>query len=75
MSAIGGANLNDTTYRVLKAVISDDLAQKFSYAGQTGKSAFGTTILKSCVCGKDKEAISLLIFIPGNYNGIDLLFF
>jgi hypothetical protein len=49
---IGGSNVNENTYRVMKAIMHDSVAEKLSFAGQTGKICFSSLRVKQCVCGK-----------------------
>ncbi len=43
--------MNDNTYRVMKILMLDTVAEKLSYAGQTGKMSFSSLQVKQCVCG------------------------
>jgi len=42
MSEIGGSDLDDVVRRVMKFMLSDDLARLYNFTGQRGKNKFGS---------------------------------
>uniref|UniRef100_A0AAV2JIT3 DUF4806 domain-containing protein n=1 Tax=Knipowitschia caucasica TaxID=637954 RepID=A0AAV2JIT3_KNICA len=49
LGTIGGANVQDTTSRILKKILSHSLAQKMNWRGVNGKTALATLHLRKVV--------------------------
>lgn len=47
----GGENHNQITYRIMAALMTDELMSEFTFVGQTGKQSFKSSIFLQCVCG------------------------
>jgi hypothetical protein len=52
MSNIGGSNLDDVVKRVMKFMLTDDLARLYNFTGQRGKGKFGSLELCQVLFGK-----------------------
>jgi len=52
LASVGGSGDKETTYRVMGKLMTETLANAFSYAGIRGKKSFSDLDLKTCVCGK-----------------------
>ncbi|ODM92363.1 hypothetical protein Ocin01_14323 [Orchesella cincta] len=50
LSAKGGNNPNQITYRIVAALMTDYLMRSFTFAGQTGKRSFKDTLFVDCIC-------------------------
>ena len=51
MSDIGGSDLDDVVKRVMKFMLSDDLARQYNFTGQKGKSKFSSLELSQVLYG------------------------
>uniref|UniRef100_A0AAV2K4H5 DUF4806 domain-containing protein n=1 Tax=Knipowitschia caucasica TaxID=637954 RepID=A0AAV2K4H5_KNICA len=51
LGTIGGTNVQDTTSRILKKILSHSLAQKMNWRGVNGKTALATLHLRKVVVG------------------------
>lgn len=60
LSLFGGGNVKDTVGRVMKEIMTCDLARQYNFLGQKGKFPFGTLRLASAVYSK---LLKLLLFI------------
>ena len=51
MGLAGGKDVGETTRKIMRSVMTNDLARRFNYAGHGSKHAFGALQLKDVVTG------------------------
>lgn len=72
LSTTGGDNINQITYRVMATLMTDELMNKYSFAGKKGKMCFRDTIFLHVVCGNFLrfKAYLLLLMIRNDSQNI-----
>jgi hypothetical protein len=58
LTLMGGSDYKELTRRILRKIISDELATSYSFTGHKGKGiklAFNKTILSPLLCSKENS--------------------